>query len=1032
MQAGGAAETLLLVPTASYRDHTRNLVLREGGLRGFSDAAVCTFHDLLERLFSESRCGAPGDSLLAGGSDSGSPAELSAARRELLLRRLLRELPLPYLDAVRDFPGFRTALGDALEEARRAGVEPDTLEAVLRKAAPSARHHAFQQLFRAYLAALRQAGVDATQRLSPALESLAGGALPLRLLLLDGFADFTAEQRALLMALLPHAPVAVVTLTLDPQKRDLFYQAERSRAWLKSLGFRELWIDANHRPRAGSLAAVELGLREGQAEAPAPLWAQEGALSLWAAADRRNEAELIGREILRLGRSGFRYREIGIIARRPGEYLPLLRGVFRHLGIPLRAFVPVSPADTAAGRHLRLCLDLFQPDSRPQSVFHWLKSPYSPLRSRKLVEKFEYRAIARLAEVREGRWDNCVTQGTRLADILERLAAFTSELARLDDASELAAWTLRLWREFTLLGEIPDRLRPERALELRAEAVAFRRIESLLGEISVAAQAEHAGPMSFPEFRELLLLLLARDQFSVRDRRQDAVTLMNPFEARQWELGAVFIVGLVENEFPAPIRDPLFLDDDDRKALEKTGGLALPTTAHRRLEERLLFYVAATRPRDRLYFTYPLSDADGTPQLRSSLLRGLRPLLESPAYRNLQWHRSAIACPAELATGTDDLLALTHLELGARASRPEARPETRPEARPEAMSRALALYEELRPLGATRRAASALAPRPGRLQLEAVRTRLRERATLFSASGFRTFAECAFKYFAQESLKLQGPAVPKEIDPQLAGKIAHATIEAWERGGRSRPIDEVLEECFRKKTRDIPPSHLAAKEREELRRCLERFAAFEQQHGDRYRTAIRPEYIELKFGYADGAPALEVTLADHTIIRVLGRLDRVEVVPAGDKKLGLVVDFKYNAKAFKKESWDQIQEGLELQFPVYLLALQERFGLVPAGAELYPLKTETLSRRGIYDSALLDQIFQQPPPAKAICLDPPQFREMMEQGRQWMKQHAERIRDGEIAVFPKFPERCKNCAFFDVCRVKQWEFPGQRARAWTR
>ena len=1024
MQAGGAAETLLLVPTASYRDHTRNLVLREGGLRGFSDAAVCTFRDLLERLFSESHCGTRGDSLLAGQSDSGPPAELSAARRELLLRRLLRELPLPYLNAVRDFPGFRTALGDALEEARRAGVEPDTLEAVLRNGAPSARHHAFQQLFRAYLTALRQAGANEAQHLSQVFETLASGGLRLRLLLLDGFADFTAEQRALLMALLPHAPVAVATLTLDPQKRDLFYQAERSRAWLKSLGFRELWIDGNHRPRAESLAAVELGLREGQAEAPAPLWTQEGALSLWAAADRRNEAELIGREILRLGRSSFRYREIGIIARRPGEYLPLLRGVFRHLGIPLRAFVPVSVADTAAGRHLRLCLDLFQPGSRPQSVFHWLKSPYSPLRSRKLVEKFEYRATARLAEVREGRWDGCVTQGTRLADILERLAAFTSELARLDDASELAAWTLRLWREFTLLGEIPDRLRPERALELRAEAVAFHRIESLLGEIAVAAQAEHAGPMSFPEFRELLLSLLARDQFSVRDRRQDAVTLMNPFEARQWELRTVFIVGLVENEFPAPIRDPLFLDDDDRKALEKTGGLALPTTAHRRLEERLLFYVAATRPRDRLYFTYPLSDADGTPLLRSSLLRGLGPLLESPACRKLQWRRSAIACPAELATGTDDLLALTHLALGARASRPEARPE--------AISRALALYEELRPLGATRRAASALAPRPGRLQLEAVRTRLRERATLFSASGFRTFAECAFKYFAQESLKLQGPAVPKEIDPQIAGQIAHATIEAWERSGRSRPIGEVLEECFRKKTKDIPPSHLGAKVREELRQCIERFAAFEQQHGDKYRTAIRPEYIELKFGYADGAAALEVTLADHTIIRVRGRLDRVEVVPAGDKKLGLVVDFKYNANAFKKESWDHIQEGLELQFPVYLLALQERFGLVPAGAELYPLKTETLSRCGVYDAALLDQTFQQGPPARAILLDSPQFREMMEHGRQWMKQHAENIRDGEIAVFPKFPQRCKTCAFFDVCRVNQWEFPEHRARAWTR
>ena len=1028
LRAGGAAETLLLVPTSSYRDHTRNLVLREGGLRGFSDAAICTFPDLLERLFSESHRDGPGDSLLARRSASESPAELSAARRELLIRRLLRELALPYLNAVRDFAGFRTALGDALEEARRAGVEPDTLpdalDAALRDAAPSARHHAFRQLFRTYIAGLAQGGADATQRVSPALESLAEGDLPLRLLLLDGFADFTAEQRVLLTALLAHAPVAVVTvvvtLTLDPQKRDFFHQAERSRAWLQSLGFREVWMEGNHRARGESLAAVERGLREGRAEAPPPLWTQEAALSLWSAADRRDEAELIGREILRLGRSGFRYGEIGVIARSPREYVPLLRGVFRRLGIPLRAFVPVSPADTAAGRHLCLCLDLFQPGSRPQSVFRWLKSPYGLLSSRKLVEKFEYRAIEHLAEGREGRWDGCVTQGTRLADILKRLAAFEAELAGLDDPSELAAWTLRLWREFTRLGEISDQLRPERALELRTEAVAFRRIESLLGEIAEAAQAEHAGPMSFPEFRELLLSLLAREPFWVRDRRRDAVNLMNPFEARQWELRAVFVVGLVENEFPAPIRDPLFLDDDDREALEKTSGLVLPTTAHRLLEERLLFYAAATRARDRLYLTYPLSDSNGTPLLRSSLLRGLGPLLESPACGKLQRERSATAFPTELATGTGDLLALAHTELGARSPQPEE------------LSRAVALYEELRPSGATRRAAAALVPRPGRLLLEAARTRLRERAVLFSASGFRTFAECAFKYFAQESLKLQGPPLPKEIDPQLAGKIAHATIEAWERGGRSQPIGELLESCFDKKTSDIPPGHLAAKEREELRRWLERFAAFEQQHGDRYRTEIRPEYIELTFGYADGAPALEVTLADHTIIRVLGRLDRVEVVSAGDRKLGLVVDFKYNAELFKKENWNQLQQGLELQFPIYLLALQERFGLVPAGAELYPLKTETLSRRGIYDSALLDQIFQQPPPAKAIRLDPPQFREMMEQGRQWMAQHAENIRDGEIAVFPKFPERCKNCAFFDLCRVKQWEFPGQRARAWTR
>ncbi len=1012
LRAGRESETLLLVPTSSYRDHTRNLVLRESGIRGFSGAAVCTFRDLLERL-------APAD----------RNAELSAVRRELLIRRLLRELPLPDLEQVRDFPGFRAALAEAVEEARRAGLDPDALEAALGAGTLSGRHHCFLRFFRAYSTALRQAGgasavlMDDGQRLTRALESIAGGGLPVRLVLVDGFADFTAEQRQLLVALLGRTPAASVALTLDRQKRDFFYQAQRSRDWLKSFGFREVWLEGNHRARAESLQAVEWALRDSRAEPLPRLWQAEGALAVFATADRRDEAELIGREILRLVRRnpqsdtrGFRYREIGIIVRNPAEYTPLLKGVFRRLEIPLRAFFPVPLLDTAYGRHLLLCLDLFQPGSRPESLLQWLKSPYCPVRSRRLVESFEYRAVERLADARESRWDRCIAPNSFLAAVLDQLAAFDAELAAAGGPQALAAWTARMWREFTRLPEIPDGGSSERVLELRAEAAACRRMDSFLSEFVEAAEVEEIGAIPFAEFRALLRLLMAREQLAIRDRRQDAVNLMNPFEARQWELRVVFVAGMLENEFPAPPREPLFLDDQDREAVEEACGLSLPTTADRALDERLLFYVAATRARERLYFTYPQSDAAGTRLLRSFFLRVLDPLLEPPACRKWERRRSEIVCPPEMAADASDLLALAHTELAARSPDPKA------------LGLALALCESLRSSGATRRAALALAPRPDRLLLEAVLARLREHAVQFSPSAFQTFSSCAYKYFGQYLLKLKGPARPDRIDFQSEGRIVHDTIEQWERGGRSEPIAQALERCFQENTRAIPPGHRGAKSYAEMLHFLERFVPLEIERSNIYRTAVQPEYVELKFGQGEKTPALPLRLADGTVVEIHGRVDRVEVATAEGRKLGLVVDFKYSKDGFDQESLRDIEHGLGLQLPIYLLALEELFGLAPAGAELYPLKADPARRSGIYDAELARHIFRQSAPNEAILLAPGEFRALIARSRRWLERHAESIRGGRIAVFPENPDYCDRCDFYDLCRVKTWEVRQIRER----
>lgn len=1029
LRAGGEAETLLLLPTASYRDHVRNLVLRQSGLGGFSGDSICTFQDLLARLAPDT----------AG-------AALAPARRELLIRRLLRDLALPEFHGVAEFPGFRATLAEAIEEARHAGLDPKRLAAAL----PTQRHQAFLRVFEAYNAALQQAGIDEGAPLAGALRTIHSGDMRLRLLLVDGFNDFTVEQRQLLHALIEAAPTVEIALTLDDRSRDFFYQAERSRAWLKSAAFEEVWLEGNHRAGTESLAAIEHACRGDLQGARVPIRPgarpagdlkvaptseqeqQEPALALFAAADCRDEVELIGREVLRLVRGGFQYRDIGIIVRNP-EYAPLLSGVFRRLGIPLRSFVSVSLANTAYGRHLRLCLDLFAPGSRPESIFQWLKSPYCTVRSRWRAEQFEYRAMKRLADAREGRWDAIVERDTVLQDLVEKLQAFDREIANSNKPEELAQLVAEIWRALTYRDEIPDQVTPERALELRAEAVAFRRAESLLGEVVEAAKGEGFETLRFPEFCDLLRSLMAGEQFGVRDRRQDAVNLLNAFEARQWELGVVFVAGLLEKEFPVAQSEALFLDDDDRRAIDKACSLALPTTVDRARDERLLFYVAATRARRGLYFTYPQTDAAGKQLLRSFFLRDLDKLLASPACRILKRSRSEIVCPPEMAADAADLLALAHAGLATRV-RPQVLPqalERLAEPTPEqlAEARAIVFHERLRPDGATRRAASALAARPGRLR-EAALDLLRQRAVRFSPSAFQVFSECQFKHFVEKLLRLQGPATPDEIDYRLEGKIAHGTIEKWVRGGSRQPIAQVLESCFAEATAWIPPGHVTAKARADLAQALKFFAAAEEARGQTYLTSVEPGYMELAFGAPEDSVSsvepkpgahgpLKVTLDNGTVISVSGRLDRVEIAPKGGQKLGLVIDFKYSGRGFTRR-WEDIQAGLDLQLPIYLLALEEVFGLVPAGGEIQALKAEKEGRCGLYDKSLAPLILRAVPPGGRE-LPHEEFLRQLGSGREAVKAQAKAIREGRIAVSSHDWSRCKECDFLDLCRVTRWE-----------
>ena len=113
--------------------------------------------------------------------------------------------------------------------------------------------------------------------------------------------------------------------------------------------------------------------------------------------------------------------------------------------------------------------------------------------------------------------------------------------------------------------------------------------ESRRGDIE--RLSEYGGNFSdILAFLEQLSLLSNTDGQPAGDRREpdeDKVTLSSIHQAKGLEWQAVFLIWLVEGQFP----NGRVLEADDLKMLE---------------EERRLFYVALTRAKDELYLTYPM------------------------------------------------------------------------------------------------------------------------------------------------------------------------------------------------------------------------------------------------------------------------------------------------------------------------------------------------------------------------------------------------------------------------------------------
>jgi ATP-dependent helicase/nuclease subunit B len=993
IRRGREERVLLVLPTYGQVEHVRRLLLlRVADRAGFFESPVVTFSSLAERVV-----------------DHPLRRMLSAAEKDLLLREVLRAAP-PAFRGVARYPGFRALALEVLKEIKENGVAaPDAAEVLLATSGSldadgRDRLRALAAVLLTYQERLDAAGLvdheDLLVRLRDRLREDAGLLADLDAFAVDGFTDFTRVEREILGLLAARAGRTWVSLTTGtgPGRDDLFRASRETREWLTEHDFRIRRLRSTPRFRRPALRALEENLFRPRA-AEAPL---DDGLDILVGVDIEDEVDRIARRVGRLIREeGRRPHEIGLLVRNRETYGDLLERAFAAHGLPLllHAARPLAREGAMRGvlallatlgrgwrgedvRDLLLADTLAPGDARPDEVDAWLRS----------------REEARLPDGRVA-WLRATSERPALDEALAAVAAEEEALRAAATPADRAA-RLREWWGGLLRAADPE------SEGAPAEARAFRAFDEALGGVVRALDAAAVGPVDLEGFLVAVREAVERTDVRPRSRRFETVHALSVEEARQWELPVVFVVGLLEGVFPRRPREDVLLRDRERRDLNRGGRLLLRERLRVADEERYLFYVAATRARDRLVLTRPATDRDGGPLLPSFFLADVRRVFSAgdlDAATTVGTRSGTVAVPP--ARGKD----LYRRALAGLADPWVPESETGRE-----VARAAALHDRLVLADATyrRHLAAGLERRepPGAaIRDPALLEEVARRRASFSATALQRFASCPYLDFAERTLGLRERPTD-EVRPLDLGNLVHEALRAvFAEGADPREaFDAAAGEALGARRPDLG----TLRDLEELRTKVVDIANDERARLARH--GLRAEAVERSFGAGDG-----VTLGG---VPLRGQLDRVDVSPDGD---AMVVDYKLAVSDSSRKLLRDIREGISFQMPVYLAAVREAMAATPKGAVLFPVR-KGRGARGLVRSDAAEGLA---PAGRLEVLDEGELEALLEETGAAIANIARRVHAGDIAVEPRTTDRCHRgaCPFVDLCRVEPWRIEAARA-----
>lgn len=812
------------------------------------------------------------------------------------------------------------------------------------------------------------------------------------------FDSFAPKALSVIGELMQYAADVNLVLTYDDKREardaDLFALAEtvirnfENLAERRSIEVRKRAIPKTYTAeRADKIQFIEQELyalparkyaRGGQSTNPAEGGASEAAaagtdsLTLVAAANLYNEAESAACYVLELVRDfGYRFSDIKVICNDQETRGPILKRVFKEYGIDLVSDTSKDILQSSIVQYITALMDVVVEKYRTDLMIKMLKSGFGDLTNDEITDLENY---AIKYKIRGTMWKRPFVRGeseygvealVRMNAVREKALAFMPDLEAIFEAETCGEFISGLYGFLYEKVKLPEKIADLTVLQTEqgrpdlAEETAqiwgkvigiFDQMSEIMGEQKFRAAA----------FRDLFEAGISQVEIGILPPTKDGLMMGTMQRTRTGEMKALVVVGANEGVLPNEKPGSGLFGSDEKNLFKENGIELCKVDDVRFLEERMGIYRNLSKPRERLWISYSLSDDEGGPARPSGVFTKLAGLFgDTPVARdalNRQTDAELVgAGPAGLRHLTEALQAACEGKPLAphwhealtwfKQNKPEALEPIRAGIaftnKQEDLGREMTAALYMGNIGSTRE--EALEPSP-ELSL--------------SPSRLERYARCPFSHFVQYGLKPEERRI-FEIAPREIGDIYHECLMEMSRHLTARGIAitdpaspwmtisreecrTFVEDVIAKKSGTYREGILEAGNEEKYRGrritdICEKvcWAVIEQvRAGEILRSSF-----EAPFGRGRRIPPIPVNLGEGRTAYIEGKIDRVDYLPGERVK---IIDYKTGNENF---SVAEAEAGYRLQLMLYLEASLER-RMKPAGVFYFKISEPMVDASG--------------------------------------------------------------------------------------
>lgn len=768
---------------------------------------------------------------------------------------------------------------------------------------------------------------------------------------LDSFTSFTPSELLCISTFLACADRVSVSLCMDRRGGAEFFACEKTEARLLSLA-RELSVNIESPIEMPPPGSKEPRLAHLEAEffkyPHRPFTGSADNIELFTAKNPYSETAHTAARILALCREeGYLFRDIGVVCSNMDMYAKYIKTIFREYGISVFPDRKAAVSEHPVIIFLLSAIKIISDGYKYEDIFLYAKSGFTEIEPER-IDLLENYILA--TNIRGSVWKSDEKWQVRASVYAEREELEDEEALALDALDEtrrlLIAPVMRLEAALrtgktvrekcaALYSFIKETNLPEQVQAL-ADSFAhsgdtykateykavFNKIMDALDEMDAAMGEDTATPALFCE---ILQTGLSEYEIGLIPALQDGVLCGDIARIRGYDVRALFVIGMNDGMFPSPPHENGFLSDADRMALLENGIELAPDARTQGLENEHLVYKVLTLASERICLSYPSSDFDG---------KALRPALAFSRIKDIFPN----------AASSDDLLDVNDADA---LSCPEAAFDSLVEALASGGKLSASFQAAYEWFAASPEWAARLAGAKRNIEHRSKSVTLSDKtlaalgnSDITAVSRLERFSSCPFSYFMQYTLKARErkTAVLSTAD---AGTFLHNFIDEFSkrlsRGGLSwreaddRYIDKEIGEIMLLMDKRFNKHLLAQSKRLSrlfVRLCETVRFSLKIIREHICRGAFEPFGYEIKFEDGGDFRPLEITLQNGSRMKLVGRIDRADILERNEGGFVRIIDYKSGSKKF---DLSDVFYGINLQLAVYITALCEGGRAKPAG-----------------------------------------------------------------------------------------------------